>query len=134
MRNRHRSGVVVLVHKPLALNLGVLNLIPGSSNLSNETLKPWPCLHMSLAVGRTLNINSQMRDIVWARFVHPFVHPYQYLYLSDLCILGIYDRSLVKGAYPLKYFYFSTKIYVVGALKNRLNETVLLSTQNMCLI
>ena len=29
-----------------------------------------------------------------------------------------------------KYFsYFSTKTYVVGAEKNRLNETVLLSTQ-----
>ena len=28
--------------------------------------------------------------------------------------------------------YFSTKIYVVGTQKNRLNETVLLSTQNIC--
>ena len=33
-----------------------------------------------------------------------------------------------------KYFsYFSTKTYVVGTQKNRLNETVLLSTQNTCL-
>ena len=32
-----------------------------------------------------------------------------------------------------KYFsYFSTKTYVVGTQKNRLNETVLLSTQNIC--
>ena len=32
------------------------------------------------------------------------------------------------------YFsYFSTKTYVVGTQKNRLNETVLLSTQNTCL-
>ena len=32
------------------------------------------------------------------------------------------------------YFsYFSTKTYVVGTQKNRLDETVLLSTQNMCL-
>ena len=30
-------------------------------------------------------------------------------------------------------FYFSTKTYVVGTQKNRLNETVLLSTQNKCL-
>ena len=29
--------------------------------------------------------------------------------------------------------YFSTKTYVVGAQKNRLSETVLLSTQNICL-
>ena len=29
--------------------------------------------------------------------------------------------------------HFSTKTYVVGTQKNRLNETVLLSTQNTCL-
>ena len=29
-------------------------------------------------------------------------------------------------------FYFSTKTYVVGTQKNRLNETVLLGTQNIC--
>ena len=35
----------------------------------------------------------------------------------------------------IKYLfsYFSTKTYVVGAQKNCLNETVLLSTQNKCL-
>ena len=33
----------------------------------------------------------------------------------------------------IKYFsYFKTKTYVVGTQKNRLNETVLLSTQNIC--
>ena len=32
----------------------------------------------------------------------------------------------------IKFPYFSTKIYVVGTQKNRLNETVLLSTQNIC--
>ena len=43
------------------------------------------------------------------------------------------DRTLVKSAYRKKYFsYFSTKTYVVGTQKNRLNETVLLSTQNIC--
>ena len=31
------------------------------------------------------------------------------------------------------FSYFSTKTYVVGTQKNRLNETVLLSTQNTCL-
>ena len=35
---------------------------------------------------------------------------------------------------PENYFsYFSTKTYVVGTQKNRLDETVLLSTQNTCL-
>ena len=31
------------------------------------------------------------------------------------------------------FFYFSTKTYVVGTQKNRLNETVLLIAQNICL-
>ena len=31
------------------------------------------------------------------------------------------------------FSYFSTKTYVVGTRKNRLDETVLLSTQNTCL-
>ena len=31
------------------------------------------------------------------------------------------------------FSYLSTKTYVVGTQKNRLNETVLLSTQNTCL-
>ena len=30
------------------------------------------------------------------------------------------------------YYYFSTKTYIVGTQKNRLNEMVLLSTQNLC--
>ena len=30
------------------------------------------------------------------------------------------------------FSYFSTKIYVLGIQKNRLNETVLLSSQNIC--
>ena len=30
------------------------------------------------------------------------------------------------------FSYFSTKTYVVGNQKNRLNETVLLNTQNIC--
>ena len=39
-----------------------------------------------------------------------------------------------KSAYlKIYFFYFSTKTYVVGTQKNRLNETVLSSTQNTCL-
>ena len=39
-----------------------------------------------------------------------------------------YSRPVLKKF----FFYFSTKTYVVGTQKNRLNETVLLSTQNIC--
>ena len=49
-------------------------------------------------------------------------------------------RTLVKSVYQniFFFFYFSTKTYVVGIQKNRLNETVLnetvlLSIQNICL-
>ena len=35
-------------------------------------------------------------------------------------------------SYAKKKFSFSTKTYVVGTQKNRLNETNLLSTQNKC--
>ena len=30
------------------------------------------------------------------------------------------------------FSYFSTKTYAVGTQKNRLNETILLSTENIC--
>ena len=48
------------------------------------------------------------------------------------------DMSLITGLQIRvctgNYFlYFSSKTYVVGTQKNRLNETVLLSTQNTCL-
>ena len=40
------------------------------------------------------------------------------------------SRHLVWSVYQIKYFsYFSTKTYVAGTQKNRLNETVLSSTQ-----
>ena len=44
-----------------------------------------------------------------------------------------YVRPLVKSVYQKKIFcQFSTKTYVVGTQKNRLNEAVLLGTQNIC--
>ena len=46
--------------------------------------------------------------------------------------IGMYIRPLVKGAYQKLIFLFSTKTYVVGTQKNCLNQTVLLSTQNIC--
>ena len=36
------------------------------------------------------------------------------------------------GIIKIYFSYFSTKPYVVGTQKDRLNETVLLSTQNIC--
>ena len=48
-------------------------------------------------------------------------------------IFHLLPRSLVKERVPKEYFsYFSTETYVVGTQKNCLNETVLLSTQNIC--
>ena len=44
---------------------------------------------------------------------------------------GVEFSHLVKSAYQKIFFYFSTKTYVMGTQKNRLSETVLLSTQNM---
>ena len=41
-------------------------------------------------------------------------------------------RPLVKSAYQNFFSYLSMKTYVVGTQKNHLNETVLLSTQNIC--
>ena len=42
-------------------------------------------------------------------------------------------RTYVKSINEkICFSYFSTKTYVVGTQKNRLNETVLLNTQNIC--
>ena len=43
--------------------------------------------------------------------------------------VGKFSRLPIENSFP----YSSNKTYVVGAQKNRLNETVLLSTQNTCL-
>ena len=48
-------------------------------------------------------------------------------------MFAINGQVLVKSAYQEKLFsYFSTETNDVGTQKNRLNETVLLSTQNIC--
>ena len=57
------------------------------------------------------------------------------LYFESENVLKFYNfeaRSIVKSAYQKKNSYFSTKTYVVGTQKNRLNEWILLSTQNIC--
>ena len=44
-------------------------------------------------------------------------------------MLGLQIRVCIRKL----FFYFSFKTYVVGTQNNRLNETMLLSTQNTCL-
>ena len=43
------------------------------------------------------------------------------------------EASRYECVFENYFSYFSTKTYVVGTQKNRLNNTVLLSTQNACL-
>ena len=45
---------------------------------------------------------------------------------------GHYQASSLVCLIKNKFAYFSTKTYVVGTQKNRLDETVLLSTQHIC--
>ena len=41
-------------------------------------------------------------------------------------------QNFSKECVPQNFFYFPTKVYVLGTQKNRLSKTVLLSTQNIC--
>ena len=52
-----------------------------------------------------------------------------YFHFYPLTRTGLLLRVLNDDLFS----YFSTKTYVVGTQKNRLNETVLLSTLNICL-
>ena len=65
----------------------------------------------------------------------PFFHNGSNLRRSELRkaegLMVLLRHPDIKERVVKNYFsYFSTKIYVVGPQKNRLNETVLLSTQN----
>ena len=48
-----------------------------------------------------------------------------------VCSNMVVIQSPNKSVYWKSIFYFSSKTHVLGTQKNRLNETVLLSTQNM---
>ena len=50
---------------------------------------------------------------------------------QTVLILGEYTELKLKCVTKIYFSYCSTKTYVVGTQKNRLNETVLLSTQNI---
>ena len=47
--------------------------------------------------------------------------------------ISIYTSLQIRMRIGKLFLYFSSKTYVEGTQKNRLNETVLLSTQNTCL-
>ena len=52
-------------------------------------------------------------------------------FFPSLCRVSVYSKILQQALIDKSgFFYFSTKTYFVGTQKNRLNETVLLSTQN----
>ena len=46
--------------------------------------------------------------------------------------MGKYQAPQIRVCNFKLFSYFSTKTYVMSTQKNRLNETVLLSTQNTC--
>ena len=57
----------------------------------------------------------------------------QFHYSREGSFYSISQASIFKSVYPpKKKKKFSTKTYVVGTQKNRLNETVLLSAQHIC--
>ena len=49
----------------------------------------------------------------------------------SMCTSEPIDMPLDMCIIKTEFSYFSAKTYVMGAQKNRLNETVLLSTQNI---
>ena len=56
---------------------------------------------------------------------------YAFLFLLDIQSQTIEQPMALRNCENYFYF-FSTKTYVVGTQKNRLDETVLLSNQNTC--
>ena len=47
-------------------------------------------------------------------------------------LIPMYISLLVKSVHQKVFFLFLNQTYVVGTQKNCLDETVLLSTQNLC--
>ena len=58
-----------------------------------------------------------------------FEHPKRILKLMDKKISKFYGPF---GGLSEQFSHFSIKTYVMGVQKNHLNETVLLSTKNIC--
>ena len=78
---------------------------------------PIECIAKTVLTGHTANFSC---------LVHAMTHT-SYFGMNSVLLSGLQIRECTRKLFS----YFSTKIYVVGTQKKRLNETVLLSTQNM---
>ena len=63
-----------------------------------------------------------------AGYMHELLFIIDHLLYFDFMLQDFSLESVPEKCFS----YFSTKTYVVGTQKNRFNETVLLSTQNIC--
>ena len=73
-------------------------------------------------------MDIQIMDKFGQNFQQNLQALYLFLNLQRYATTGLKLRFCTKN----KFSYFLTKTYVVGTQKNRLNEMVLLSTQNLC--
>ena len=69
-------------------------------------------------------------DRIFDGFVLKKVLLVECLYCSKVMVGRPPDKSVNQGFF---FYYFSTKTHVLGTHKNRLYESVPLSTQNICL-
>ena len=78
-----------------------------------------------LALKSDREITTLSQIATWGkRNILPICHKEE----SKTLVSGINTECVTK----IIFSHFSTKTYVVGTQKNRLNEMVLLSTQNIC--
>ena len=80
----------------------------------------------------TFIASNQREESIWARRVNKKDYIFfSFLYESICC--DVHSGPEIRVCNWKLFSYFSTKTYVVGTQNNCLNETVLLSTQNICL-
>ena len=85
-------------------------------------------LSVSICIGKSIKI-QRVKDFHFAKLANKVEGGY----IGLRCIVDWrHSQALSYKCIPTNYFsHFSTKTYVVGTQKNYLNETILLSTQNM---
>ena len=95
--------------------------------------------HMFKSLGKEINATIGAQNIlIWTYVIVHFTHLKK---IFSICknrgkYYGPrpdYCRSSPIWIHTYLFSYFSPKTYVVGIQKNRLNETVILNTQNTCL-
>ena len=82
-----------------------------------------------------MHVEFKGSELTWQNRIGIIFQSVRFFYV----LLTHSGRPFVKSAYKKKIrvhtkkylSYFSTKTYIVGTQKNRLNETILLSTQNL---